>query len=68
MINTELNGTRLEQVDSVKLSVGFELDQQLSFDNHVDSLSKKISKRTRILNRIKSSIFLKESVCYSTTY
>ena len=56
------------QVDCVKLSVGFELDEQLSFDNQIDSLSKKISKRTRILNRIKSSIFLKESVCYSTTY
>ena len=56
------------QVDCVKLSVGFELDEQLSFDNQIDSLSKKISKRTRILNRIKSSIFLKESVCYCTTY
>ena len=41
------------QVDCVKLSVGFELDEQLSFDNQIDSLSKKISKRTRILNRIK---------------
>ena len=46
----------------------FELDEQLSCDNQIDSLSKKISKRNGILNRIKSSIFLEESVCYSTTY
>ena len=39
-LNIELNGTRLEQVDSVKL-LGLEIDEELSFDNHTDSLSKK---------------------------
>ena len=39
-LNIELNGTRLEQVDSVKL-LGLEIDEELSFDNHTDSLTKK---------------------------
>ena len=39
-LNIELNGTRLEQVDSFKL-LGLEIDEELSFDNHTDSLSKK---------------------------
>ena len=39
-LNIELNGTRLEQVDSVKL-LGLEIDEELSFDNHRDSLMKK---------------------------
>ena len=39
-LNIELNGTRLEQVDSVKL-LGLEIDEEISFDNHTDSLTKK---------------------------
>ena len=39
-LNIELNGTRLEQVDSVKL-LGLEIDEEISFDNHTHSLTKK---------------------------
>ena len=52
-LHIELNGTHLEQVDHVKL-LGLELDEELSFNYHVQSLSKKMSKRIGILNRIKS--------------
>ena len=52
-LHIELNGTHLEQVDHVKL-LGLELDAELSFNSHVQSLSKKMSKRIGILNRMKS--------------
>jgi len=48
-----LEGSTLEQVKNVKLP-GLELDEELSFDIHTDSLCKKISKRIGMLNRIKA--------------
>ena len=43
----------MEQVKNVKL-LSLELDEQLSFDVHIDSLCKKLSKRIGILNKIKA--------------
>ena len=62
-LHIELNGTHLEQVDHVKL-LGLELDEELSFNYHVQSLSKKISKRIGILNRIKSYLSRAEQVLF----
>ena len=62
-LHIELNGTLLEQVDHVKL-LGLELDEDLCFDNHVESLSKTISKRIGILNRIKSYLPRTELVLF----
>ena len=52
-LEIELNGSTLQQVQNVKL-LGLELDEQLTFDVYIDSLSKKISKRIGIFNRIKA--------------
>ena len=52
-LEIELNGSILQQVQNVKL-LGLELDEQLTFDVHIDFLCKKLSKRIGILNRIKT--------------
>ncbi|RMX44352.1 hypothetical protein pdam_00015982 [Pocillopora damicornis] len=52
-LKIELKGSTLEQVKNVKL-LSLELDEQLSFDVHIDSLCKKFSKRIGILNKIKA--------------
>ena len=62
-IEIELKGSTLEQVENVKL-LGLELDEQLSFDVHIDSLCKKISKRIGILNRIKAYLPRAERILY----
>ena len=59
----ELKRSTLEQVESVKL-LSLELDEQLSFDVHIDSLCKKISKRIGILNRIKAYLPRTERILY----
>ena len=50
-VHIELNRTWLKQVDHIKL-LGLELDKDLCFDNHVESLSKRQSKHIGVLNRI----------------
>ena len=62
-LEIELKGSTLEQVENVKL-LGLELDAQLSFDVHIDSLCKKISKRIGILNRIKAYLPRAERILY----
>ena len=62
-LEIELKGSTLEQVENVKL-LGLELDEQLSFDVHIDSLCKKISKRIGILNRIKAYLPRAERILY----
>ena len=52
-LEIELNGSILQQVQNVKL-LGLELDEQLTFDVHIDFLCKKFSKRIGILIRIKT--------------
>ena len=62
-LEIELKGSTLEQVENVKL-LGLELDEQLGFDVHIDSLCKKISKRIGILNRIKAYLPRAERILY----
>ena len=62
-LEIELKGSTLEQVENVKL-LGLELDEELSFDIHIDSLCKKISKRIGILNRIKAYLPRAERILY----
>ena len=44
-----------------------DLDEQLSFDVHIDSLCKKISKRIDILNGIKAYLPRKELILYDNS-
>ena len=44
-----------------------DLDEQLSFDVHIDSLCKKISKRIGILNRIKAYLPRTELILYDNS-
>ena len=44
-----------------------DLDEQLSFDVHIDSLCKKISKRIGILNRIKAYLPRTEFILYDNS-
>ena len=62
-LEIELNGSVLQQVQDVKL-LGLELDEQLTFDLHIDSLCKKISKHIGILNRIKAYLPRTERILY----
>ena len=62
-LEIELEGSTLEQVENVKL-LGLELDEELSFDIHIDSLCKKISNRIGILNRIKAYLPRAERILY----
>jgi len=62
-LEIELEGSTLEQVENVKL-LGLELDEELSFDIHIDSLCEKISKRIGILNRIKAYLPRAERTLY----
>ena len=62
-LEIELNGSILQQVQDVKL-LGLELDEQLTFDLHIDSLCKKISKHIGILNRIKAYLLRAERILY----
>jgi len=62
-LEIELEGSTLEQVENVKL-LGLELDEELSFDIHIDSLCKKISKRIGTLNRIKAYLPRAERILY----
>ncbi|CAB4043156.1 Hypothetical predicted protein, partial [Paramuricea clavata] len=49
-IDINLNGSNISQVSNAKL-LGVGVDSELSFDNRVNSTSKKISKRLGILKR-----------------
>ena len=62
-LEIELKGSTLEQVENVKL-LGLELDEQLSFDVHIDALCQKISKRIGILNRIKAYLPRAERILF----
>lgn len=57
------NNEMLEQVDSSRL-LGLELDSELTFETHVNYLSKKISQRTGILNKIKSCLPLDQRLLF----
>lgn len=58
-----LEGTHLKQVDNLKL-LGLEIDKDLTFDKHIEVLSKKLSKRIAILNKIKSYLPRSERILF----
>jgi hypothetical protein len=47
-LQIELNNTTIEQVDVFSL-LGLKIDMRLTFDEHVDSLSNKLSQRIGVL-------------------
>ena len=53
----------IEQVDSARL-LGLELDSELTFSCHIEKLSKKLSSRIAVLNKIKSCLPLKQRILY----
>ena len=61
-----VNGTIIEQVQSARV-LGLEIDDELSFSNHVDKLFQKLSQGIGILNRIKACLPLKQRVMYYNT-
>lgn len=66
-LNITLPGsdTPITQVKSQKL-LGVTLDQDLTFDDHVESLGKKLSKRIGLLKRIKNCLPYEERVSFYT--
>ena len=58
-----VNGTIVGQVQSARV-LGLEIDNELSFSNHVDKLSQKLSQLLGILNRIKACLPWKQRVMY----
>ena len=59
-------GTRMRKF-SQDFWLRLDLDEQLSFDVHIDSLCKKISKRIGILNRIKAYLPRTERILYDNS-
>lgn len=51
-LQLHLNSTELEHVDSHKL-LGETIDSQLTFDQHVDDLRKKLAHRIAVLRKIR---------------
>ena len=61
-----VNGKQLENVRCAKL-LGLEIDHKLTFIPHVEKLSKKLSQRIDILNRIKYCLPLKNRLIFYNT-
>lgn len=49
------NGTTVEQAQSARV-LGLQIDDELSFSSHVGKISKKLSQRIGILNKIKACL------------
>ena len=65
-LEIQLKGCNLEQAINVKL-FGLDIDEQLSFDVHINCLSKKILKRIGIRNRIKAYLPRTERLFYNNS-
>ena len=62
-IHLSMNGKNLEQVSSFKL-LGLTLDDELSFDVHVEKLCTKLSQRIAVLSKIKRCLPHRERIIY----
>ena len=62
-LNIKLNDDILEQEHTVKL-LGFNIDEDLNFDTHVDTIAMKLSKRIGILKSIKSYLPRNERILF----
>ena len=65
-LDININGSKLTQVNHAKL-LEMEVDDDLSFDYHVDNTSKKISRRIGILKNINSYLPINEWILFYTT-
>ena len=62
-LDIDINATELTQVNHAKL-LGMEVDDDLSFDHHVNNISKKISKNIGILKNINSYLPIPKRILY----
>ena len=62
-LNIKLNDDSLEQALTAKL-LGFNIDEDLNFDTHVDIMAMKLSKRIGILKSIKSYLPRNERILF----
>ncbi|CAB4027448.1 Hypothetical predicted protein, partial [Paramuricea clavata] len=62
-LDIKLNDGSLEQAQTVKL-LGFNIDEDLNFDTHVDIMAMKLSKRIGILKSIKSYLPRNERILF----
>lgn len=63
-LQLHLNSTELKQIDSHKL-LGVTTDSQLSFDQHVDDLCKKLAQRIAVLRKIRRLLPLDQRKLYN---
>ena len=63
-LNITLTGKNIEQVANHKI-LGVNLDQDLTFETHVEELCKKLSKRLGLLRRISSYLKQKQKAYYN---
>jgi hypothetical protein len=62
-LNITLTGKNIEQVANHKI-LGVNLDQDLTFETHVEELCKKLSKRLGLLRRISPYLKQKQKAYY----
>ena len=66
-LSLTFNNTPIEQVNSFKL-LGFEMDDQLRFDNHVNSVTNKLNKSLAFLHKLhanKMPKFIKDLIYFA---
>ena len=64
-ISIKLNGKKLKMVDSVKY-LGIHIDKNLSWDSHIQQLTKKLSRANGIISKLRH--FAPRNVCLNVYY
>ena len=62
-LRINLDGNKIDQVKSQKL-LGVILDDELSFDEHIDKLCSKLAQHIGLLKKIRNYLHLKEQIAY----
>lgn len=65
-LDIRVNGSQIEQIHTKKL-LGIIIDDQLTFDDHVDYLCKKLARRIGVLRKIRAYLPLRERIQYNAT-
>ncbi len=65
-LRINLDGNKIDQVKSQKL-LGVILDDELSFDEHIDKLCSKLAQHIGLLKKIRNYLHLKEQIAYYNT-
>ena len=63
LLRINIDGNQIEHVKSQKL-LGVIIDDELSFDEHIDKLSGKLAQRIGLLKKMKNYLPLKERMAY----